>query len=88
MFNVKISWRSVVLVALCLAGSAWAQTKPRIEKAADLPRFTYKVDGKLEDIVRSPNRFAPLARRSGAIRKACSTTTRFQIARPSAASST
>ena len=35
--------------------------KPRIEKAADLPRFTYKVDGKLEDIVRSPERFAPFA---------------------------
>ncbi len=35
--------------------------KPRIEKAADLPRFTYKIDGKLEDIVRSPERFAPFA---------------------------
>lgn len=47
---------------LCLtAGTAWAQTaKPRIEKAADLPRFTYKVEGPLEDIVRSADKFAPL----------------------------
>lgn len=54
------------LLVLAFAGlsalGAWAQTaKPRIEKAADLPRFTYKVDGPLEDIVRSPERFAPLA---------------------------
>ncbi|MBK7613674.1 MAG: S8 family serine peptidase [Burkholderiales bacterium] len=41
---------------------AWAQApKPRIEKAADLPRFTYKVEGKLEDLVRSAERFAPFA---------------------------
>jgi hypothetical protein len=38
-----------------------AGTKPRIEKAADLPRFSYPVAGKLEDIVRSAERFAPLA---------------------------
>jgi subtilisin family serine protease len=58
-------WRACALVLLCavssLASSAWAQTKPRIEKAADLPRFTYKVDGALEDTVRSAERFAPLA---------------------------
>ncbi|MCW5634036.1 MAG: S8 family serine peptidase [Rubrivivax sp.] len=42
--------------------AAWAQaTQPRIEKAADLPRFTYKVAGPLEDIVRSADRFAPFA---------------------------
>jgi Subtilase family len=35
-----------------------AGTKPRIEKAADLPRFSYPVKGKLEDIVRSPEAFA------------------------------
>lgn len=45
------------------AATAWAQqpAKPRIEKAADLPRFTYKVQGPLEDIVRSADKFAPLA---------------------------
>jgi subtilisin family serine protease len=46
---------------LLVAVGAVAQTKPRIEKAADLPRFSYKIDGKLEDLVRSPERFAPFA---------------------------
>ena len=35
--------------------------KPRIDKAADLPRFTYKLDAKVEDVVRSAERFAPFA---------------------------
>jgi Subtilase family len=50
--------------ALALAAPAFAQTpaaKPRIEKAADLPRFTYKLDAKVEDVVRSRERFAPVA---------------------------
>lgn len=51
----------LALTGLSLAASASAQTKPRIEKAADLPRFTYKVEGPLEDIVRSADKFAPLA---------------------------
>ncbi len=54
-----------LLVALlaCAAPlhTAVAQTKPRIEKAADLPRFTYPLQGRLEDVVRSAERFAPLA---------------------------
>ena len=37
------------VLALALAGTAFGQEKKRIEKAADLPRFTYKVDGKLDD---------------------------------------
>jgi hypothetical protein len=45
--------------------AAMAQTaapaKPRIEKAADLPRFSYKLDAKVEDVVRSDDKFAPLA---------------------------
>lgn len=54
--------RLAALAVLCLAaGAAWSQAKPRIEKEADLPRFTYKVAGPLEDVVRSPERFAPLA---------------------------
>jgi len=52
---------SPLLLALCVAVPAWAQTKPRIEKAADLPRFSYPVSGKLEDLVRSPEKFAALA---------------------------
>ena len=39
-----------LLAGLSLAAPTWAQTKPRIEKAADLPRFTYKVDGTVEDL--------------------------------------
>lgn len=35
--------------------------RPRIEKAADLPRFSYPVKGSLEEIVRSPERFGDLA---------------------------
>ncbi len=58
--------RFTVALAACLtlALSAFAQVpapKPRIEKAADLPRFSYKIDGKLEDVVRQADRFAPLA---------------------------
>lgn len=49
------------VAALAFAVPAFAQAKPRIEKAADLPRFTYKVEGPLEDIVRRPERFAPFA---------------------------
>jgi hypothetical protein len=50
------------LIAALLVGScvlASAQTKPRIEKAADLPRFSYPVSGKVEEVVRSPEKFAP-----------------------------
>lgn len=50
-----------IAAALMLATPAFAQTpaaKPRIEKAADLPRFTYKLDAKVEDVVRSKERFA------------------------------
>ncbi|MDE2564174.1 MAG: S8 family serine peptidase [Burkholderiales bacterium] len=56
--------RALLLAALLGAAAlapAWAAEKPRIEKAADLPRFSYAISGKLEDIVRSPERFAPLA---------------------------
>jgi subtilisin family serine protease len=53
-----------VLVALALiavAGHAYAQNKPRIDRAADLPRFSYRIEGKVEDVIRSPERFAPFA---------------------------
>jgi subtilisin family serine protease len=36
-----------------------SQPRPRIEKAADLPRFSYRIDGRVEDLVRSAERFAP-----------------------------
>jgi len=49
------------IIALALAGGAIAQDKKRIEKAADLPRFSYKVDGKLDAIVRDDAKFRAFA---------------------------
>lgn len=53
-------------LALALACPAWAQAKQKIEKADDLPRFSYRVDGKLEDVVRDAEKFKPFA---AAVRK-------------------
>jgi subtilisin family serine protease len=50
------------LLALTFAGGVAAQDKKRIEKAADLPRFTYKVDGKLDEIVRDDAKFKAFSR--------------------------
>jgi hypothetical protein len=62
MFLDAFQPRHLLAVVLALAtGVAAAQTRPRIDKAADLPRFSYKFDGKVEDVVRSPERFAPFA---------------------------
>lgn len=49
------------VLAITLVASAAAQGKKRIEKAADMPRFTYKVEGKLEDLVRDEKAFARFA---------------------------
>jgi subtilisin family serine protease len=51
----------VLFLALLLAASAAAQGKKRIDKAADLPRFTYKLDSKIEDMVRDDAKFKPFA---------------------------
>ena len=51
----------VLLVVLPLATGATAAEKKRIEKAADLPRFNYRVEGKLEDLVRDDARFRKFA---------------------------
>lgn len=40
------------------APAAPADGKPRIERAADLPRFTYRIDGQLDALVRDRDRFA------------------------------
>ena len=45
------------LVMLLLGAHPSAAEKKRIEKAADLPRFSYKIDDKLEDLVRNDGRF-------------------------------
>ena len=49
-------------LAACVAMSgAFAQSKKRIERADDLPRFSYAVSGPLEDIVRDPQKFDAFA---------------------------
>ena len=59
---VRVVQTLLFTLSLALLGSsAVAQPKPRIERAADLPRFSYKIEGKVEDVVRSPERFAPFA---------------------------
>lgn len=51
-----------IFFALALASSANAQEKKRIEKAADMPRFTYKLDGKLDQVVSDDAKFNAFAR--------------------------
>ena len=50
-----------VLLGFCLSTAAFAQAKPRIEKAADMPRFSYKIDGQLEDLVKDEKAFGRFA---------------------------
>jgi subtilisin family serine protease len=66
-FQLSVLARAAMALAL-IGGAACATAadappaaKPRIEKAADLPRFSYKIDGKVEDLVRDGSRFAPFA---------------------------
>ena len=49
------------VLVLALAATAQAEGKKRIDKAADMPRFTYKVEDKLEDLVRDPKAFGRFA---------------------------
>jgi len=51
----------VLFLAFLFAGGAAAQGKKRIDKAADLPRFSYKLDGRIEDMVRDDAKFKPFA---------------------------
>jgi subtilisin family serine protease len=51
----------IAIVALPLALTAAAQGKKRVEKAADLPVFSYKVDGKLETLIRDDAKFRAFA---------------------------
>ena len=50
-----------LLLTFALSG-AHAADKKRIDKAADLPRFTYKVDGPLEAMIRDDGKFAAFAK--------------------------
>ena len=51
----------VLFLAFLLTGGVAAQGKKRIDKAADLPRFSYKLDGRIEDMVRDDAKFQPFA---------------------------
>ena len=51
----------VLFLSFLLAGAAVAEGKKRIDKAADLPRFSYKLDARLEDMVRDDAKFKPFA---------------------------
>jgi len=56
--------RVILLCCGCIFGfsaNLGAQNKPRIEKAADVPRFTYRIDGSVEDVIRDDARFARFA---------------------------
>lgn len=48
-------------LALCMTLGVAAQTRQRIEKASDLPRFNYPVSGQLEQWVRDDKAFAAFA---------------------------
>ena len=50
-----------LVCAFGIATTAIAQGKPRIEKAADLPRFSYWIDGSVEDIIRDDAKFRRFA---------------------------
>lgn len=52
---------TLLALALAVFAHAAAAQKQRIEKAADLPRFTYKVEGPLENLVNDPAAFARFA---------------------------
>lgn len=57
---MKLRWTCALLAALAVT-AAFAQTPRRVERADDLPRFSYPVQGDLEAVVRDPQRFAALA---------------------------
>ncbi len=51
----------VLCLTLVLAGGAAAESKKRIERAADVPRFSYKLDGSIEDMLRDDAKWKPFA---------------------------
>lgn len=52
----------LTLLAVPLAFGAAAQIKKRVDKAADLPVFSYKIDGKLDALIRDDSKFQTFAR--------------------------
>jgi len=51
----------VLFLAILFSGGAAAQGKTRIDKAADLPRFSYQLDSKIENMIRDDAKFRPFA---------------------------
>jgi subtilisin family serine protease len=51
----------LAVFALLLASTALAETKPRIEKASDLPRFSYRLEGSVDDVIRDDAKFRQFA---------------------------
>ncbi len=66
MMNIRSARIGASLSLALLFGPALADGKPRVEKEADLPRFSYPVKGPLVELVRDPALLAPL---SAAIRR-------------------
>ena len=59
-----VSHRALTLLVACaclVAVPALAQAKPRIAKAADLPRFSYRIEGSVEDVIRDDAKFGRFA---------------------------
>lgn len=57
-FCAALTFGTIAALASAALSPVTAQNKPRIERAADLPRFSYKIDGKVEDLVRRADAFA------------------------------
>ena len=64
-----------------------AAPKQRVEKAADLPRFNYKIDGKVEDLLRDDAKFKAFAQKLRTDIDSVLSATTFPTSRSSAATS-
>ena len=51
----------VLLLSFFLIGGAAAAEKKRVDRASDLPRFTYRIDGSVEALLRDGARFKAFA---------------------------
>ncbi|MBG9387920.1 S8 family serine peptidase [Caenimonas aquaedulcis] len=57
----KLSFAAIAMACALSFGVSHAQALKRAEKADDLPRYSYPVQGPLEAVVREPQRFTPFA---------------------------
>jgi subtilisin family serine protease len=60
-WDIPVTVRLLALLCLTVATSISAQDKKRVEKLSDLPIFSYRIDGRLEDVVRNDGQFRVLA---------------------------